>query len=93
MAKKQTFGEKVGQGGKKLDINFFGTRKDMVVKEILDGDQVVKIIAQDDRGQYITYPEHIDDGLADPNRFDDNRVEPTEEDLADPAGEKDSDSE
>ncbi len=97
MAKKQTFGDKVNKGQKKSDaeINFFGTRQDMVVKEVIEGDTVVKIVAQDDQGQYITYPEHIDSSLADPNRFDEYRVLPTEEDLAEakPAQEKDASEE
>ncbi|OED37520.1 hypothetical protein AB834_01675 [PVC group bacterium (ex Bugula neritina AB1)] len=84
MAKKQTFGDKVnkntGKGGQ--EANFFATSKDMVVKEITEGENVVKIIAKDAEGSYVTYPEHVDSGLADPNRFHDQRIEPTEEDLA-----------
>lgn len=94
MAKKQTFGDKVGKNQKLSadQVNFFGTRQDMVVKEITEGETVVKIIAKDDRGQYITYPEHIDSGLADPNRFDE-RVEPSAEDLAESAAEEKTEAE
>jgi hypothetical protein len=78
MAKKQTFGDKVGKGKKSLhDINFFGTRQDMVVKEILEDEVVVKVVAKDDKGLYVTYPDHIDTGLADPYRFGSDRTEPT----------------
>ena len=68
MAKKQTFGDKAKKGQKqeKKDINFFGTREDMVVKEIKSGDDVIKIIAKDDKGMYVTSPEHVGSGLADP---------------------------
>lgn len=79
MAKKQTFGDKVGKGKKRsaAEINFFGTRQDMVVKEITEGDQVVQLIAKDDQGYYITYPEYVESGLADPNRYGADRTEPT----------------
>ncbi|MBU0650565.1 hypothetical protein KKC59_01495 [bacterium] len=71
MAKKQTFGDKAKKNQKdiKKEYNFFGTKSDMIVKEIKEGDAVVKVIAKDDKGLYVTYPEHVNSGLADPNRF------------------------
>lgn len=78
MAKKQTFGDKVGKGGKgAAEVNFFGTKKDMVVKEIIENDVVVQVVAKDDQGLYITTPVYVDSGMADPNRFAGDRSEPT----------------
>ena len=85
MAKKQTFGDKVKKGAKKsaAEINFFGTRADMVVKEISEGDVVTQVVAKDAKGLYVTSPEHVDSGLADPNRYGVDRNSPTgyEEEL------------
>ena len=79
MAKKQTFGDKVKKGQKQIaaERNFFGTKSDMVVKEIKEGEKVVKIIAKDEKGLYVTYPEFVDTKLADPNRYGADRTQPT----------------
>ena len=57
----------------KLDSNRFGTKAGMVVKEIKEGDKVVGIIAHDALGHYMTIPEFVDSGLADPNRYSGSR--------------------
>jgi hypothetical protein len=79
MAKKQTFESKASKGKQqeKKDYNFFGTKADMIVKEITEGDIVVKVIAKDNKGLYVTYPEHVDSGLSDPNRYGADRTKPT----------------
>jgi len=68
MAKKQVF-DKKKVAKKKEDYNFFGTRKEMVVKEIMDKDVVVKVVAKDEKGLYFTIPENVGTGFADPNRY------------------------
>jgi hypothetical protein len=80
MAKKQTFGDKAKKGQKlqKEEHNFFGTRTDMVVKEIKEGETVVKIIAKDDKGLYLTESKYIGTGIADPNRYAKKREKLTE---------------
>ena len=71
---------KVGKDKKavKLDSNRFGTKASMVVKEIKEGDKVVSIIAHDALGNYMTTPEFVDSGLADPNRYNAARNVPKE---------------
>ena len=79
MAKKQTFGDKVKKSQKDLkkEYNFFGTWQDMVVKEIKEDDDIVKVVDKDEKGLYVTYPSYIGSGLADPNRFGVDRTQPT----------------
>ena len=79
MAKKQTFDSKTkkGQKGPAEKANFFGTKSNMIVKEIKEGDKIIKLIAKDAKGLYVTYPEYVNSGLADPNRYASDRSKPT----------------
>ena len=43
--------------------SFYGSHKSMVVKDL--GEVVV---CKDDRGEYTTFKDRLDNGLADPNR-------------------------
>ena len=62
----------------KLDSNRFGTKASMVVNEVKDGEKVVGIIAHDALGYYMTTPEFVDSGLADPHRYSGTRDVPKE---------------
>ena len=42
----------------------FGSHKSMVVSENDDG----SVVCRDDRGEYVTAKDRLDNGLADPNR-------------------------
>ena len=61
----------------KLDSNRFGTKADMVEREVKVKGQI-HVIAKDERGQYLTSPDFVGTGLADPNRFSGTRDIPKE---------------
>lgn len=61
----------------KLDSNRFGTKTDMVEREVKVNGQI-HVIAKDERGQYLTSPDFVGTGLADPNRFSGTRDIPKE---------------
>jgi len=61
----------------KLDSNRFGTKTDMVEREVKVKGQI-HVIAKDERGQYLTSPDFVGTGLADPNRFSGTRDIPKE---------------
>ena len=48
----------------------FGTHKSMVVRE--DGDTVV---CADEHGEYVTPKNRVDNGLADPSRYAESRIQ------------------
>ena len=59
----------------------FGSTSDMIIdhtkyKYVKDNGPVIlnenvgAVVCKDDRGFYITFKNHIDNGLADPNRYD-----------------------
>lgn len=62
--------KKFKEMAKKVDTykypSLFGSHKSMVVKELTE--EVV--VCKDDYGEYKTYKSRLDDGMADPYRFD-----------------------
>ena len=60
MAKKQRFFGGKPKQAEKIDHNFFGTKKNMVVKEIIEDNRVVKIIAKDEKGLYEKFYQMMD---------------------------------
>jgi hypothetical protein len=74
MAKKIFKLPKHETGQKITTKTFFGTDSSMVVQ---DDDENVKgikleahqVVCKDDRGYYVTTKNHVDSGLADPNRY------------------------
>lgn len=50
--------------------SWFGSHSDMVVEEVDDD----KVICEDDRGRYITFKSRLDNGLADPRRSANDRM-------------------
>ena len=45
--------------------SWFGSHAEMVVEELHDG----LVVCEDDSGKYITHSNRLDNGLADPNRY------------------------
>lgn len=49
-------------------VNRFGTSNDMIIQEMKE-DGVVKLLAIDTRGLYLTTRDRVDTGMADVNRY------------------------
>lgn len=73
MAKRRSRASSRHQTGTTISSkSWFGSHSDMVVEELSDKE----VICEDQRGQYITYKSRLDNGLADPRRFESNRIIP-----------------
>ena len=48
----------------------YGSHKTMIISENDDG----SVVCKDEWGNYTTFADRLDNGLADPNRFNGNRV-------------------
>lgn len=46
-----------------------GTHSDMIIGEIKEDDKTTFVIAEDEKGLYLTTPDKVDDGIADVNRY------------------------
>jgi len=54
-----------GRAVKVTTPTLYGSHKSMVVKELDNG----QVVCQDDRGEYTTHVNKLDNGLADPARW------------------------
>ena len=62
---------------KSLDTNFFGTKSEMVKKRV-EKDGAIIVVAEDQKGLYLTEERFIDAIFADPNRYGERQEIPQE---------------
>lgn len=82
MAKDKGRKAKHEVGTKVSTPSWFGSHKSMVDQAATEAlNDPGKVVCKDEKGSYITEANRLDTGLADPNRYCDDRYDPTQADI------------